>query len=220
MNPRTELWDRVYSTSMDVYSQIPDFGDRDARLTADIAGDNWYRSGALGNNARRRQLRGLSQMPAPGDLLRLGAFLEVEWVLPNGEIRGARFHPGDGVDALWSDTLQAVIVVPHARLGPCTLPPTRREAQLLAIWARGRAARCSLRATYNLAPLPIVYPAIQLSYRSDKFSPGEPKNYIHHIDSRGVLAYFSSEPYGASRAPQAIMIRGGKLRLTPHGIAG
>ena len=36
----------------------------------------------------------------------------------------------------------------------------------------------------------------------------------------GPCAYFSKEPFGARRAPGAIMVRGGNLRLTSHGIDG
>jgi hypothetical protein len=215
-NPRTALWNRVYQTSIEQYTAIPQFGDYDARLTADIAADNWYESNLLGGSPKARSYNGLKKLPATGNLLRLGAALEVEWVTRDGTMKLAHFH--GSTDMLWSDRLQAVLVLPDVRKGPCTSPPTRREAQLLARWARGRAARCSLPVTFNRPPMPYVFPCVQVSYRSDKFSPGAPRNYIHHIDSRGVLAYFSSDPM--SRAPQAIMVRGGKLRLTSHGLAG
>ncbi len=65
----------------------------------------------------------------------------------------------------------------------------------------------------------MAYPAIQISYRSDKFTHGSPMNYIHHFGPE-VVAYFSQEPFGARRAPEAIMIRGGRLSLHSHGIDG
>lgn len=218
MNARTQLWDRVYATSMDQYTEIKGFGDYDARLTADIAADNWYQSNFLGGSPRKRVFHGLSRLPDPGDFLRIGAALGCEWVMSNGAIRGCEWHASCSM--LWSDRLQAVLVLPDARMGACSHPPTPREAKLLAIWARGRAARCSRETTSPMPAMPVVNPCVTVSYRSDKFSPGKPRNYIHHIDSRGVLAYFSSQPFGATRAPTATMIRGGRLRLTPHGLAG
>jgi hypothetical protein len=66
--------------------------------------------------------------------------------------------------------------------------------------------------------MPVVYPAVQVSYHSDKFTHGSSIPYIHHFGP-GVFCYFSHEPFGASRAPD-VMIRGGRLRLTEHGIDG
>jgi len=220
-NARSTMWDRVYTTCDEVYSPISGWTDYDSRLTADIAADNWYASGPLGGNPRRRQYQGLAIMPPPGDMLPLGDFLQLEWVLPDGEIRGMNIDYRDHVPLYWSDDLQALFLLPYATTGACVYPPKPRESKLLAVWARGRRASCSAPTQYHRPPMPVVMPGIQVSYRSDKFGRrGEFKNYVHHFDSRGVLCHFSSQPFNALRAPQATMIRGGKLRLTEHGIAG
>lgn len=220
-NPRSELWDRVYDVCTESYRSIRGFEDYDSRVTADIAADNWYASGPMGGNPRLRRFGPLAMMPDPGDMLPLGDFMQLEWVLADGTIHGMNIDYRDHIPLYWSDDLQALFILPYARTGACVHPPRPREARLLAVWARGRAATCSAPTQYSRPPLPVVAPGVQVSYRSDKFGKrGEFKNYIHHFDSRGVLCRFSSQPFNARRAPEATMIRGGDLRLTTHGIAG
>ena len=230
MSTRDQMWDRVYNTSRDVYTDIPGYGDSDARLTADAATAGWYvRSGG---DWRRRRLSGLRNLPAPGNMLFLGCFLDLEYVTSDGEIQGCGFETSDCVPLLWSDDLQALIVLPFAKDGKCIHPPRTREDQLARVWAKGRPAACSLKSAYSRPPMHTVYPAVQVSYSSDKFSWGKNTDYIHHHErgrekllrfsgpGRGPCAYFSKEPFRARRAPEAIMVRGGKLRLTSHGIDG
>ncbi len=158
-------------------------------------------------------------MPNPGNLLNCGCFLELEFVTADGEIRGCRFAVADGIPMLWSHSKQAIFILPRMRQTACVYPPTRTENQLAQVWAKGRPAACASKASYATPPLRVAYPAIQISYRSDKFTHGNPIPYIHHFGP-DVVAYFSKEPFGARRAPDAIMIRGGRLALTEHGIDG
>lgn len=220
MSARDQLWHRVYNTARDVYTSIPGYNDWDARLTANAAAEGWYKS--TPNGYRKRVFRGLSLMPSHGDTFDLQSFTELEYVTDQGEIRGVSFDPKDGVSLRWSDSKQALYILPRVKESACVYPPRKNEDRLSRIWAQGRPAKCSSRTLVKNPPMRVAYPAIQVSYRSDKFGlgdDGKPISYIHHHEP-GVVVYFSEEPFGARRAPEAIMIRGGKLRLTSHGIDG
>jgi hypothetical protein len=213
---RDELWERVYDASLAAYTSIPDYEARDAALTADAAAKGWYSGGGLfGGKHRRKSLRGLAKLPDPGDMLDLGCFLELEWCTCAGKLEGVRIT-GEKVPLLWSDRLQALFVFPDSKRGACSYPARPREAKLRQVWTRGgQTAKCAQKVKFPRPAMPIVYPGIQVSYRSNKF--GSTTNYIHHHEA-GVRVYFSDPP--TKRRPRAIMIRGGKLSLTPHGIHG
>lgn len=220
--PREKLWRRVYHTSRDVYADIPDYEENDARLTADAAASGWYRRSGLMSFSKRR-LGGLARMPKPGNLLNLGTggggFLELEYVMPTGEIRGVRFAAADQQPLWWSHSKQALFVLPALKTGPCVERPPPTQNELAQVWAKGRPASCAARfEDPPQKPMRVAYPGIQISYRSDKFTHGRLVNFIHHFGP-GVVCYFSHEPYRASRPPD-IMVRGGRLRLTSHGIDG
>lgn len=211
---RDEIWDRVFESAKAVYTSIPDYGERDAMLTADAAADGWF-SGGLFRARRRRRMQGLARTPDPGNLLDLGCFIELEWVTCDGKIHGLRIVK-EKIPLLWSDRLQALFVFPDAKRGQCSHPPRKREQELRRVWTKGgQSAACASKMRHPRPPLPYVYPAIQVSYRSNKF--GSVVNYIHHHEA-GVRAYFSDPP--TQRRPRAIMLRGGRLSLTPHGIDG
>jgi hypothetical protein len=219
MTTRDELWRKTYFAARDVYTSIPGYHDHDARLTADAAAAGWFQRTSLLGGYRARRYSGLARMPKPGNLLNLGDFLEVEYVTHEGQIRGIRYQRSDHVPLFWSHSKQALFVLPTLEEGPCDMPPRRTENELAQVWAQGRPASCSSRIKgMRQLPMPAVFPAIQVSYHSDKFTHGRSMQYIHHFGS-GVLCYFSHDPFGSSRAPD-IMIRGGRLRLTTHGIDG
>lgn len=217
---RDELWQRVYDAMVDAYvGELRDYDVHDAAASADAAAEGWYTGGLL-RSPRRRRLSGLRRMPAPGPLLNLtpggGAFLGVEFVDGRAIVGGSRWGAEDRIPLWWSEDLKALLVFSQLGDDSCRFPPTLREDQLSRMWAQGRPARCSGRAPGRPA-LPFVFPAIQTSYRSDKFKPRRLRPYIHH-HGPGVRAYFSESPF--SGPPRVTMIRGGKLRLTSHGIAG
>ncbi len=214
---RDILWQRVYLKSKDVYTSISDYEDYDARLTADAAAKGWYRRS--GGEWRKRALGGVARMPNPGNMLDCGCFLELEYVMPNGEIRGVAPPKGTRIPLLWSHSKQAIFILPYMEKTACVFAPRKVEDGLAQVWAKGRGAACSSRAAYNTPPMRVAYPAIQVSYESDKFTHGNPIPYIHHFGPE-VVAFFSKEPFRANRAPEAIMIRGGRLSLTTHGIDG
>lgn len=216
-SPREQLWRKVYFTARDVYGGIPGYEDYDARLTADAAAAGYFqRDGLFGY--KRRRVAGLARMPKPGNMLSLGTFLELEYVMPDGAIRGFKFQLADKIPLMWSHSKQALFVLPQLEEGPCVLPPRQTENDLAQVWAKGRPASCSSRVSIDPRPMPYAHPAVQVSYHSDKFTHGRSIPYIHHFGP-GVLCYFSHDPFGASRAPD-VMIRGGRLRLTTHGIDG
>jgi hypothetical protein len=206
------LWRRIYDASMD-YTEIDGYGPSDAELTADAVTDTFW------TGSRRRALRGLARMPRPGNLLNIGCFLSVEVANEQGTIVIHRFGPQDRVPLYWSEDLQACLVLPYLRTTKCVYRPTAREDRLARVWARGRPATCAkLCNAVPAPPFPIARATVAVSYRSDKFTHGRPRHYIHHTEA-GVKTYFARAPRGKP-APTAIMIRGGKLCLTPDGLEG
>jgi hypothetical protein len=221
---RDALWQEAYEVAADEWGpQAPrplrGYDLRDAEKTAEAAAQGWYH-GAAGAY-RKRRLGGLARMPKPGTLLNLtpnqGYAIGLTCVESNGAIRTDSWTPTDQVPLLWSDDLQALFIMPALDRGPCRNPAPIREDRLARMWAKGRGARCAGMARYPSPPLPFVFPCLQTSYASDKFTHGRLRHYIHHHEP-GVRAYCSHDP--RRREPAVIMIRGGKLRLTSHGIDG
>ena len=205
------LWRRVYDYASSVYTRIPGYGLYDAELTADAALAGWW------SGRRQRIHRGLLRAPRAGNLLNIGCFLNLAMVEPDGTIVVHSFSRTDRVPLYWSQNLKACFVFPGARLSQCVYRPSRREAALAAVWAKGRPATCARIGEFPTPPMPRVFPGVAITYLSDKFSHGRPKEYIHHFEKH-VLCYMS-----ASRgllSPRAFMVRGGKLRLTPDGLEG
>ena len=213
---RKRLWTNVYESSRDSYERTIDgYDEGDARLSANAAVKGWYPSGP----------RGLARCPKPGrgpSPLNCGLFLEIHIVDREGNIRGKSFSANDKVLLLWSETLRACFVFPYISPGACARLPTPAEDALKRRWARGQPAQCVQPVNFPTPPLPIAYPAIAITYYSDKFPDRRTgrrtwQRYIHHFGP-GVVCYFARS--SGTRAPTAIMIRGGRLRLETHGLAG
>lgn len=206
------LWRRIYDASM-VYTEIDGYHVEDAELSADAVTETFW------TGSRRRALRGLPRLPRPGNLLDIGCFLSLDVADENGTVVVHKFAPSDRVPLYWSEDLKACLVLPYLRTTKCVYRPTLREDQLAQVWARGRPATCAkLCRVVPAPPLPTVRATVAVAYRSDKFTHGRTRPYIHHCEA-GVKSYFARPPRGKS-APTAIMIRGGKLRLTPDGLEG
>lgn len=224
MTTREQMWRRVYEYSRAEYTRIPGYDDRDAAATADAACGSWFaRSGLIFRNHRMRRLVGISKTPDPGNTLDLtpngGHFVGVDVVDAQGRIHNFSFDRSDDVVLLWSADRKALFAFPNLERGACVYPPTPRENHLSKVWAKGRPAKCSSKARYPAPALRWVLPAIQTSYRSDKFGKvGQMQDYIHHHEAN-VMCYCSSNP-NRRKAPDVMMIRGGRLRLTSHGIDG
>ena len=219
---RDALWQEVYEVSRTEYTEIPGYEDYDAQLTANAAAAGWYSRSSWLGSWRKNTVRGLLRCPSPGNLLNLtpngGTFLSVEFVDAKGKVWTDGVEGRETTALLWSDDQQALYIFPNMELKKCEYPPTVREARLMEVWAEGRPATCSSHYKWPNPSLPHAAPGICVSYRSDKFTHGRPRNYIHHTEE-GVKTYFARPPRGKS-APTAIMIRGGKLRLTPDGLEG
>lgn len=203
-----EWWQRVYDTSMDTWvGHLNGFYERDAKLTADLA-----------SRTQRQGCRGFSKVPPPGDFAELGVVTSVDWVDKNGIIWAETWGKRDRNVLMWSRKQQALYIVPGLKPGVCHMPPLFEDHQVLLTWTQGRrGGRCSAA----LPPLPRVSlphcsPCIAVSYTSDKFNDrGKTADYIHHIDSPGVRVYMDR-----IQNPRVIVIKGGKLRIEKHGIAG
>jgi hypothetical protein len=214
------VWSKVYDLACDLWLPINLYEKEDARLTADVAVDGLFdrRKGWAPRN-----LRPVARMPDPGNLFECGWFTELATCNIRGDILLHKFAASDRIPLLWSESLQACFVFPYLERSPCNLPPTKREDQVARRWARGRPAKCARRAELPAPPMPSVSPALAIGYASDKFShrgkkKGPLEYYLHHHE-KGVRAYFAPSPTG-SGPPEAIMVRGGRLHLATHGLAG
>lgn len=205
------FWDRIFETSMEQYTQIPQYYERDAALTARIATLTVFPGGR-----KRGRCAGLRRMPAPGPLDYLGTFQGVDGATPDGRIWSHTWAVSDRVELHWSQNLSALVAIPGARIGECRLPPTQNGDLLQRVWAKGRRARCSGPAKFDLPALPECNAGIAVAYRSDKFTHGRTKDYIHHFDAPGVRVWLGR----AGRKGPAVFIRGGRLRIETHGISG
>jgi len=201
-------WARVYETSMDTWvGPLRGFHERDAKLTADLASRTF-----------RQGCRGMSKFPNPGDLAELGVVTSVDWVDRDAVIWSETWGKTDRNVLMWSRLQKALYIVPGLKPGACHMPPVFEDHQVLLTWTQGRrGGRCSAA----LPPLPRVSlphcaPCIAVSYTSDKFDDrGKTTDYIHHIDSPGVRVYMDR-----TYNPRVLVIKGGKLRVEKHGIAG
>jgi hypothetical protein len=216
------MWNNVYRASRDSYERTIDgYDEPDARKTANAAVKGWYRGGRLSSP------RGLSRCPDPQPYgrgpapLNLGLFLELHVVDSKGEVEGRSFAESDKVSLLWSEPLRACFVFPYISPGACARLPTPSEDALARRWARGRPAECVRPVDFPAPAMPTAIPGIAITYYSDKFPDEHGKRtwqrYIHHFGP-GVVCYFALS--SGKRAPTAIMVRGGRLRLETHGLTG
>ena len=217
--PRRALWNSVYEASRDSYERtINGYEEQDAQHSANAAVKGWYPTGPRGlRKCPDPQPHGRG--PAP---LVIGDFISFHIVHRDGRLEGFGFGDSDKVSLLWSESLRACFVFPYLTPGQCARLPTPAENTIARRWAKGRAARCARPVKFPAPAMPTVYPGIAITYDSDKF-PDEVtgrrtwQRYIHHFEP-GVVCYFARS--SGTRAPTALMARGGKLRLETHGLAG
>lgn len=217
------LWATVFNTSEDLWVPfLDDYYEDDARLTANVAVHGWYEK-----TWRRRPMRGIRRLPDVGNLFNCGCFTRLTAVRENGELVVDQFAASDKIPLWWSEDLKACIIMPFLEVSACIYTPTRREDRLSKVWAKGRPARCARLFDTIHPPLPEKLPGIAIDYVSDKFAAqkGKKTYYIHHFEmpkrrtNPGVYCYYA-RPLPGHKAPSAIMVRGGDLRLTEHGLAG
>lgn len=208
----TAAWWRLYDTASRVYTQIPQYYVEDAIATASVGARAWYRGGRL------RPMPRLSHFPDPGDLVTLGTFIEIDAARQNGKIEAIGFGDSDGIPLWWSKKLSACFVYPFLRGSACKLPPNAAERRLVRTWTDGNyRAACAAEGQIPRPRCVEVLPALAVTYLSTKFSrTGEIVRYVHHHEDN-VHVYLGPSVGGA---PQAIMLRGGRLRLTTHGLDG
>lgn len=217
--PVESLWRKVYAKSRQLWvDKLDEYYDEDAKLTANVAVVGWW-SHANGNWSRRRH-HAIGPMPDPGATFVCGDFYSLDTVDVFGNIVTHALSPEPGEKRpklLWSQDLKACFVFPHMRQEACSLPVPPREQRLVRMWNKGRSATCASPADYPSVKMGIPMPGISISYRSDKFSHGTPKDYIHHFEGDVMVSFSEASVAGV---PRAIMVRGGKLRVTEHGIDG
>lgn len=128
-----------------------------------------------------------------------------------------RGNPGQRL--LWSPGGRALVV-----LGGYKLPPPKKTddlpakpARVYETWTRGREASQvrELELELPAGKWQDVGPALRIGYRSDKFHHrGETVDYQHEFEN-GVRLYRLG-----SGAKSVLAWRGGRLRITEHGIEG
>lgn len=217
------LWLRVYRESSRKWvGKLDDYNDEDAQLTANVAVVGHFAQ--RGGQWSRRHYTSPGISPSVGSTFVLGEFEGVECVDAQGGFVEHIFTPersrGERLPLLiWSQDLRACFVFPKIELGPCADEIAPRERKLVAMWNRGRPVRCAapIKNTPHVR-MGVPMPAIDISYYSDKFPDSDGvrrwKHYIHHFEG-DVTATLSLESL-----PKVVMIRGGKLRVTPSGLEG
>jgi len=173
-----------------------------------------------------------SRLPDPGDLALIATTLEIKVRNDRtGQDEVHRFQ-GDGPNLYWSAKLRqdrakgSCLVFPrqHIRwvghIGPdmeaFKAAGVHKAAELLEGWNDGRTPTDlgKLRLSdYRMKP---YGKALHIVYRSDKFNKkGDMVDYIHPLEA-GVRLAVSPSPGGG--APVAMLIGGGRLKLTPAGL--
>lgn len=210
------MWRRVYECSTREWvGKLEGYFDEDAQLTANAAVVGWYAK--RGGSWVPRSYRPAT-LPRTGRLVYLGEFMAFWTVDRSGNCiehvcspDGSSGRPG----LLWSQDLRAALAFPDLPLGDCKLLPSPRERHLVRTWNAGRDARCASPISPPVGTnIGVGVPGLVIEYRSDKFTHGTMKTYIHHFEG-DVLVNVSP-----GRTPRAIMFRGGRLRLTKDGLEG
>lgn len=206
------FWLQLYADAQ-AYLPIDEFYTEDAELSATLA-----------TKTAMQGCRSRPGLPPLGDLTDLtsptGTFLSIDYACPRGQVwrEDGRASGNRKIPLIWSRSARALLVLPQLTVGECNLPPVQADSRVLERWTQGRRrGRCSSR----LPSLPRVrlshcYPAVAISYRSDKFNErGKMTEYIHHFDSQGVRLWMDRPSN-----PTVMLIQGGRLRIETHGIAG
>ena len=148
------------------------------------------------------------------ELVELGRFLDLRVDAPEGETIVKAVEP-----LLWSEPARALVVFAGYDLGRAqAIEPRESTAEhVYSRWARGRAPSREREPMISLpeAPWLELGRALTIGYRSDKFhARGKAQDYEHRFGRRVVAA-------SCSQGKRSVLvIRGGSLRLTPHGIEG
>lgn len=216
------LWQRVYRQSRAAWvGKLADYYDEDAQLTANVAVVGWFAQ--RGGHWSMRHYASMGMSPSPGSTFVLGEFEGVECVDRSGNFIEHVFAPnkarGERLPLLiWSQDLRACFVFPQLEVGPCSTELAERERRLVAMWNEGRPASKACRINPPRVRMGTPVPAIDISYVSDKFKDKDGvrrwKHYIHHFEG-DVTATLSLEAL-----PKVLIVRGGKLRVTPSGLEG
>ncbi len=212
-------WRRVFDFSMAYFTEIEGYGEKDAALTADAAVNGWYTA-----RGSRRAPRPAWKLPRLGELIKLGEYRGIWTCDPAGAIT----HHTDTNKRLplwWSESTKICVVFPKLDLEDDGVIPSERSDRLMQMWTNGtRGARKSWASPRT--PEPIMrcnsQVALAVEYYSDKFKYGGRRrwvNYVHHHEN-GVRCSTSRRRYSSNHDPMAIALRGGKLRITPHGLEG
>ena len=204
------LWREVYDYSRKVFEQIPEYEERDSELTAHAAVGGWfYPSG------KRRKARRPSRLPQVGPLAEIGELRALWTVTADGVIT---HHVVSDVPLLWSPKLQACVAFPGGIKVDSACRAPKVLDRVLKTWAKGRGVRWAQCVDVDLPMMGAGVPLLAIEYASDKFTHGRTRRYVHHCDSGVTLR--TSAKKDQQGAPSALLVRGGRLRLTESGLEG
>lgn len=220
-----DLWERVYQASLIQYGGEESRAAKVAWMVVKTkykkVGERWVARTdnpclpclmGLANPQRKRRRSG--KTPDPGRTILLGELVELHWVSPKHGLVIDSYNPGEA-KLLWSARQDALYGVPGLRLKNRSLRASEKDtARLFHRWAD--------READGAAMVSIPSPTLQESgvgvavvYRSDKWvhRGGPTTDYIH---------FFEEDVYVAEggKPPKLYLIQGGRLRVTPDGIAG
>lgn len=212
--PQRELWERIYVQS-EAFAASGVWGDEGytwpAHVATKVTNDLWTRSGS------RRRLTFRRVMPPPGDMIAIGFTIDAQYFDPKSATIKT-WRPRGLPLCLWSEDLQAVVVFTKMRIPNATMPAASmpKLLRLYKSWHDGKMPKDGVAdVDYDAPTFTAVYPCVAESYRSDKFHDHyRYQDYVHHNEmgangSHGPLLYMG---------PSCVMIRGGRLRLTPRGL--
>lgn len=200
-------WVRTYEAALKAYDD-PEVAQAMAKRAAE--------RGAYTRNAKKAM-----RLPDPGSTVKLGKMLELHTLTPAGSIEIYKFRDREAPDLLWSPSHRedqakgSLYAFPGLKLAKPTenLADAQECAQLYEAWHAGTAIPRG--GSVVTLPDPMMHPsetAAAIVYRSDKFSPGEKIDYIHHFEKNVRARVSSGDP------PKAFYVAGGRLLLTERGL--
>lgn len=208
--PAVRRWEALHAQAADLYGQ-----QYAAHVATKLVYDLWS-----SHTGRPRPRPTPGQLPQRRlGLVGLGHTIEIAGV----EWGGSKIVSAKKLRlpiCFWSHELQAVLSFPGLKVAPPVMSAYEvpKLLSLYRTWHDGKDPKIGAsRGTVPRASFDRVLAGAIIAYSSDKFEPnGKYVTYVHHFElgrrgEPGPLIYVAKD---------AIMVRGGKLRLTADGLAG
>ncbi len=204
------VWLNAYESAERAYGDLRWAKPRDI---ADHVARGWKNMPVAG----KRQI----ELPWQGDATTyLGVMKEIHYALVEGEVFVQSFGRSPPA-LLWSTSQRedraggAVFAYPGLKIPRPTVSAYEapKAAEVYTEWRDGNPEpRGASWVDFPVPKMSTAKPAVAIVYRSDKFSPGRPVDYIHHFE-KGVRVRL-----GPGKIPNAIYVTGGRLKLISDGL--